>query len=97
MSRRADIYGPNKNVVKSSAYAALTHRTQNVLTLIDRKEHGRRRRMLGAKLSESAIDVHEPRMLRVIDRFVESLGSSKSVDMSERCKAVSEFLLCPSC
>lgn len=93
MSAYADIYGPNKNFVKSGAYAALTHRAQNVLTLIDRKEHGRRRRMLGAKLSESAIDLHEPRMLHVIDRFVQSLKSSKSVDMSERCKAAPESLL----
>lgn len=72
-----DIYSSGeKNVTKSMAYLAATHRVPNTMTLRDRKEHGRRRRILGTGFSDSAIKSYEPKIRVIVNRFLVALTPS---------------------
>lgn len=65
-----DIYGHRSNVQKSQTYDALVHRAPNILTLRDRKQHGRRRRVLSQALSDASIAAYEPAILEQVDKFL---------------------------
>ncbi|THW14123.1 hypothetical protein D6D23_09503, partial [Aureobasidium pullulans] len=58
-----DIYGHGKNVTKSSAYAALVHRVPNTFTVVSKKEHAWRRRVLSQGFSNAMIRVMETEIL----------------------------------
>jgi cytochrome P450 len=63
-NRITDIYGMKKNVKKSKEYAGMVHQAPNTLTLIDKVEHGRRRRVISQGLSTQMIRSYEPKILK---------------------------------
>ncbi|KAH8817137.1 cytochrome P450 [Xylogone sp. PMI_703] len=69
-----DIYGINKNVVKSQGYNAMIHRVPSVLTIRNKKEHSDRRRLIGEGLSDSAIRTYESTIRSHIDHLVEVIA-----------------------
>jgi cytochrome P450 len=94
-----DIYSNSKHIRKSNAYSALVHRVPNTFTLIDKKEHSWKRRVLTQGFSESAMHELEPVVLDCLNRLCESMidkdlctlvdkenGWSAPKDMSDWCK-----------
>ncbi|KAL4870549.1 hypothetical protein BDV12DRAFT_207590 [Aspergillus spectabilis] len=72
-----DIYANEKAVTKSSAYEAVMPRSvANTMTLRNKKEHARRRRILGVGFSDSAIRSYEPKVRVIVDRFCAVLSPS---------------------
>ncbi|KAL4941785.1 hypothetical protein BDV06DRAFT_235814 [Aspergillus oleicola] len=70
-----DIYGGEKSVTKSSAYEAVMPRSvANTMTLRDKKEHARRRRILAVGFSDSAIRSYEPKARAIVNRLCAVLG-----------------------
>lgn len=65
-----DIYGHRSNVQKSKTYEALVHRAPNILTTRDRRQHGRKRRVMSQALSDNSIATYEPAILEQVDKFV---------------------------
>jgi cytochrome P450 len=70
-----DIYAHGRNVIKSQAYAALQSGPgiQSVLTAWDKKEHGRKRRVIGQGFTETAVRGYEPIIQSQIKVFCEKL------------------------
>ncbi|THC96317.1 hypothetical protein EYZ11_004222 [Aspergillus tanneri] len=64
-----DIYGHGKNVRKSPAYRALIHRVPSTFTLVDKREHSWKRRILAQGFTTSTLRDLEPHILGKIDRF----------------------------
>lgn len=62
--------------MKSRAYEAMMHRVPNTITLRDREEHGRRRRILGSGFSDQAIKSYEGKIRRIVERFCAALRPS---------------------
>src|SRR4051794_27397928 len=62
-SSNADIYGNRNNIVKSKVYNTLVHRTANTLTLRNKTEHARRRRVMSPGFSDASLRVLEPKIL----------------------------------
>ncbi|KAH8812508.1 cytochrome protein [Xylogone sp. PMI_703] len=94
-----DIYSNGeKNVTKSRAYEAMMHRVPNTITLRDRKEHARRRRILGAGFSDQAIKSYEGKIRIITGRLCAALspdadqekqgGWSESRNMADWCNYV---------
>ncbi|EAW11678.1 cytochrome P450 [Aspergillus clavatus NRRL 1] len=54
-----DIYGHGKNFRKAQRYAAMVHRAPNTLTVIDKKKHGKKRRVISQGFSDAALKNHE--------------------------------------
>ncbi|KAH8667330.1 cytochrome P450, partial [Tricladium varicosporioides] len=50
-----EIYSYSKNYQKSHVYNTMVHRAPNTLTLIDKKKHGRKRRIISQGFSDSAL------------------------------------------
>jgi cytochrome P450 len=65
-----DIYSHKSNLPKATTYNALIHRAPNILTLRDKKQHGRRRRVMSQALSDSNIATFQPAILEQIKKFV---------------------------
>ncbi|PWY87438.1 cytochrome P450 [Aspergillus heteromorphus CBS 117.55] len=61
-----DIYGFGRNTQKSKLYSAMVHRAPNTLTLIDKKAHGRKRRIISQGLSDAALRRYQPAILKHI-------------------------------
>lgn len=59
--RRAgtDINSHKANTIKSKAYQALVHSAPNTLTIRDKSDHSRRRRILSLAFSEAKIQLCE--------------------------------------
>jgi cytochrome P450 len=62
--------------MKSRAYEAMMHRVPNTITLRDRKEHGRRRRILGPGFSDQAIKSYEGKIRVIVGRLCTALSPS---------------------
>ncbi|KAI9818756.1 MAG: hypothetical protein M1827_007576 [Pycnora praestabilis] len=77
-----EIYSGEKSVTKSRAYEAMMHRVPNTITLRDRREHGRRRRLLGPGFSDQAIKSYEGKIRVIVRRFCMAL--SPSAEESEK-------------
>jgi cytochrome P450 len=77
-----DIYSGSKNFQKSPNYRVLRHQAANTLTMINKKEHARRRRIISQGVSDAALRAHEPTILAhikkcfdiVLDTDEKSLG-----------------------
>lgn len=63
-----DIYSGAKNFKKSPNYRVLRHGAANTFTMIDKKEHARRRRIISQGLSDAALREHEPTLLSHIKK-----------------------------
>ncbi|KAF2500060.1 cytochrome P450 [Lophium mytilinum] len=68
-----DIYSQNKNFLKSKNYSAMVHQALNTLTVREKKDHGRRRRVISQGLSDAVIRNFEPAMLEIINRFCDRM------------------------
>lgn len=68
-----DIYGHNKNVQKSLPYLAMVHNTPSIFTLMDKREHAWKKRILSQKLSDSAVRSFEPKAAEIIGRFCQAV------------------------
>lgn len=70
-----DIYNHKANVQKSSYYSIFSHyfKAPSVLTALTAKEHGRKRRIVGQGLSDSAIQAMEDHVLKNVRSFCEKL------------------------
>jgi cytochrome P450 len=66
----------------------MVHRAPNTLTLIDKKAHGRKRRIIAQGFSEAALRSYEPTILTHIRKFGAELESDSS--STENWKDVSE-------
>ncbi|KAF2474320.1 cytochrome P450 [Lindgomyces ingoldianus] len=64
-----DIYSQGKPYLKSKNYSAMVHQATNTLTVRDRKDHGRRRRVIQQGLSDATLRAFEPYMYEIINRF----------------------------
>ncbi|KAL4792643.1 cytochrome P450 [Aspergillus venezuelensis] len=74
-----DIYGREHGLTKSSAYEAVMPRSvANTMTLRDKKEHGRRRRILAAGFSDAAIRSYEPKARAIVNRLCAVLGAAST-------------------
>jgi cytochrome P450 len=69
----ADIYRDGKPYLKSKNYAAMVHQATNTLTVRDRKDHGRRRRVIQQGLSDATLRAFEPYMYEIINRFCDRM------------------------
>lgn len=65
-----DVYGHKSNLPKATTYNALIHRAPNVLTLREKRQHGRRRRVMSQALSDATITTFEPAILEQVKKFV---------------------------
>ncbi|KAF2008812.1 cytochrome P450 [Aaosphaeria arxii CBS 175.79] len=68
-----NIYTQGKPYLKSKNYAAMVHKATNTLTVRDRKDHGRRRRVIQQGLSDATLRAFEPHMYEIINRFCDRL------------------------
>ncbi|KAH3907055.1 hypothetical protein HBI56_114470 [Parastagonospora nodorum] len=68
-----NIYKDGKPYLKSKNYAAMVHQATNTLTVRDRKDHGRRRRVIQQGLSDSTLRAFEPYMYEIINRFCDRM------------------------
>lgn len=95
-----DIYGHNKNMQKSPEYSVMVHNTPSTFTLINKKEHGWKKRILSHELSGAAIRSYEPEALKLVDRFCDALCPGPKVYESSHSEksAINQFacsVLCP--
>jgi hypothetical protein len=84
----ADIYGHGKNMQKSKPYLAMVHNTPSTFTLLDRREHAWKKRILSQRLSEASIRQFEPAILELIDRFCEYLCPPSDLQDKDASSAV---------
>ncbi|KAH7074749.1 cytochrome P450 [Paraphoma chrysanthemicola] len=68
-----NIYKDGKPYLKSKNYAAMVHQATNTLTVRDRKDHGRRRRVIQQGLSDATLRAFEPHMYEIINRFCDRM------------------------
>ena len=61
----------------------MMHRVPNTITLRDRKEHGRRRRILGPGFSDQAIKSYEGKIRVIVGRFCAALRPSAEEEKEE--------------
>ena len=62
----------------------MIHRAPNVLTSMDKKQHGRRRRILAQGLSDAALRRYEPTIKVHVDKLCQQMkGKDTSSDWSE--------------
>ena len=74
----AEIYAFTKQVQKSAAYGAMVHRAPNTLTLIDKKQHGRKRRTIAQGFGDNALRGFEDTMMGLVRTFSDSLVQDTS-------------------
>ncbi|KAA8650160.1 cytochrome P450 [Aspergillus tanneri] len=73
-----DIYGHGKSFKKSQIYAAMVHRAPNTLTVIDKKKHGKKRRVISQGFSDAALRNHEVTILEQIRHLCTQLGGGEN-------------------
>ncbi|KAI9745830.1 MAG: hypothetical protein M1818_000511 [Claussenomyces sp. TS43310] len=78
------IYSYSNTIQKSQVYNVMVHRAPNTLTLIDKKGHGRKRRIISQGFSEAAVRGYEPTILNHIRTFCDQLAPDSKA--SEDCK-----------
>ncbi|KAI0421807.1 cytochrome P450 [Xylaria grammica] len=75
-----DIYGHSASVKKFEGYKVLSLKAPNTLTLSDKAQHARRRRVISQAFSESSMRMFEPILLSKIDRFCRTLRAQQGND-----------------
>ncbi|CEF71864.1 unnamed protein product [Fusarium graminearum] len=70
---KPDIYNSSANVEKSPYYKAMQHRAPNVLTAVDKKAHGMRRRILSQGLSDSSTRAFGNTIKKHIERLCQKI------------------------
>ncbi|TEA13258.1 Cytochrome P450 monooxygenase apf8 [Colletotrichum sidae] len=90
-----DISAHGGNVIKSKAYHALVHSAPNTLTIRNRDDHARRRRILSLAFSDAQLRAYESILLRHIENLClnlgenaesqQSSGSGGGLDMARHC------------
>ncbi|KAH7370158.1 cytochrome protein [Rhexocercosporidium sp. MPI-PUGE-AT-0058] len=78
-----EIYSHSKQLGKAPCYGAMVHRAPNVLTLLDKTAHGKRRRILSQGLSDSSFRSYEPNILKHIGRLCSQLDPLPGSEWSE--------------
>ncbi|KAL4803048.1 cytochrome P450 [Aspergillus unguis] len=73
-----DIYSVSSNVTKDPRYSVLGKDKLSLVTLIDRGEHLKRRRLVNRSFSGSNIKIFEPNMRVYVERFLDALSPSKA-------------------
>ncbi|EPS26280.1 hypothetical protein PDE_01216 [Penicillium oxalicum 114-2] len=68
-----DIYAFTKQFQKSAVYKAMVHRAPNTLTLIDKKQHGRKRRTIGQGFGDNALRGFQDAIMELVKSFCEAL------------------------
>lgn len=68
-----EIYANGKNVSKSRGYDAMIHRAPNTLTLRNKREHARRRRVMSQGLSDAALRSYQDIILGHVEKFINCL------------------------
>lgn len=93
ISNLVDIYAHGKNVQKSTGYMAMVHRAPNTLTLIDKKAHGRRRRIISQGFGDSSLRKYQPTIIErvqglcaTVDRHCGDGNWSLPMNMADYCK-----------
>lgn len=89
-----DVYGHGAPVTKGHSYKVLAARAPNTLTMQDKLQHSRRRRVLSQAFSESSLRKFEPVMQARIDRFLRAVRGadlqagqwSEPSNMAHRCR-----------
>ncbi|GJC97906.1 fatty acid synthase subunit alpha reductase [Colletotrichum higginsianum] len=71
------------NVIKSKAYGALVHGAPNTLTLRNKKEHARRRKILSMALSDAQMRLYEAKMLEHIEALCSNLDDNASATTND--------------
>ncbi|EKG10371.1 hypothetical protein MPH_12470 [Macrophomina phaseolina MS6] len=71
------VYGHGAPMKKAVTYDALIHKAPNTLTLKDKKEHGRRRRILAQGLSDASLRRFEPKLVELIKELCNQIGPTK--------------------
>ncbi|KAB8079280.1 cytochrome P450 [Aspergillus leporis] len=69
-----EIYAFSKSFQKSNAYGAMVHRAPNTLTLIDKKQHGRKRRIIGQGFGDTALRGFEGTIMGHVRKFCDALA-----------------------
>ncbi|KAI8193336.1 hypothetical protein K4K49_010990 [Colletotrichum sp. SAR 10_70] len=90
-----EISSHGANVIKSKAYQALVHSAPNTLTIRNREDHARRRRILSLAFSDAQLRAYEAILLRHIETLCLNLSDnaksqasssgSEALDMSHQC------------
>ncbi|PIG83070.1 cytochrome P450 [Aspergillus arachidicola] len=73
-----EIYAYSKSFQKSAAYGAMVHRAPNTLTLIDKKQHGRKRRIIGQGFGDAALRGFEGTIMSLVRKFCDELAKDIS-------------------
>ncbi|PYI05337.1 cytochrome P450 [Aspergillus sclerotiicarbonarius CBS 121057] len=68
-----DIYGMGQNTWKHRHYAAFNRRSANLVTMYDKKEHARRRRLIGPAFSEANMRRFEDRLRGHVVSFCQKI------------------------
>ncbi|OGE55733.1 hypothetical protein PENARI_c004G05578 [Penicillium arizonense] len=68
-----DVYGHGKNFQKSQKYAAMVHRAPNTLTVIDKKKHGKKRRVISQAFSDNTLKSYESVILEQVQHLCNAL------------------------
>src|ERR1700753_3527311 len=71
-----DIYRDGKDFAKPPEYRLLRHQAANTFTMINKKEHARRRRIIAPIVSDGAMRRLEPVMLFHIKKFVSLISNT---------------------
>ncbi|KAI1613403.1 cytochrome P450 3A31 [Exophiala viscosa] len=71
-----DIYVGSKNFQKSPNYRVLRHGAANSLTMINKTEHARRRRIISLGLSDAAVRSHEPTIMAHIKKCFDCISDT---------------------
>ncbi|PYH91554.1 putative cytochrome P450 [Aspergillus ellipticus CBS 707.79] len=77
--RGADIYGFGKNVQKSLSYHSINPAKggHSTLSTVNKKVHGRKRRLLSQGLSDHSLKLLEPTLLNTVDRLCDRLAEKQ--------------------
>lgn len=73
----------------------MVHRAPNTLTLIDKKAHGRKRRIISQGLSDAALRRYQPAILKHINELCGALVGSKPSEWSVPRNVAHYCMLCP--
>jgi cytochrome P450 len=71
--KNIDVYGHGKNIQKSQKYAAMVHRAPNTLTVIDKKKHGKKRRVISQAFSDNTLKSYESVILEQVQHLCNAL------------------------
>ena|SRR5438045_1380020 len=80
-----DIYSNGKPVRKSKGYEAMIHRAPNTLTMRDRNEAARRRRVMAQGLSDSALRQYEKAIIEHAKKFCDCIGTDNERELMYMC------------